>query len=116
MRRGRGTYGLVSSRRGRGSTSHRFRGRGGSARGRGARVNQASAPATVGQTDRRDDGTQLEARFEEVQMRDEIDEKLGFSRFTEGPRRDGWLINMHPVGNLYRLVSTHTVLIVYNMG
>jgi DNA polymerase epsilon subunit 1 len=48
---------------------------------------------------REDDGTQLAERFERVTLSDEIDEKLGFSRVQEGEKRQGWLINMHPVGN-----------------
>ncbi|KAJ3077572.1 hypothetical protein HK102_005139, partial [Quaeritorhiza haematococci] len=35
-------------------------------------------------------------RFEEVQKRDELDEKMGFYRFTDGDDKMGWLINMHP--------------------
>ena len=27
---------------------------------------------------------------------DEVDEKLGFPRIQEGPRKEGWLVNMHP--------------------
>lgn len=30
-------------------------------------------------------------------MYDDIDEKLGFSRIQEGPKKEGWLVNMHPV-------------------
>jgi DNA polymerase epsilon subunit 1 len=30
-------------------------------------------------------------------LNDEIDEKMGFSRVQEGPKREGWLINMRPV-------------------
>jgi DNA polymerase epsilon subunit 1 len=102
MAHGRGTFGLVSSRGARGSNFRGgYRGRGGSSRGgrgrgRGGVVGSSSAPST----NRADDGTQLEARFEEVQLRDEVDEKLGFARFTEGPRRIGWLVNMHPVSRL----------------
>ena len=46
---------------------------------------------------REEDGTQLAERFEQVALNDEVDEKLGFGRVSEGPRREGWLINMHPV-------------------
>ena len=42
-----------------------------------------------------------EMRFEEVRKRDEIDARMGFPRYTEGPARLGWLVNMqevrHPV-------------------
>ncbi|KAG8992881.1 DNA polymerase epsilon catalytic subunit, partial [Tulasnella sp. 427] len=46
--------------------------------------------------ERADDATQSEDRFEDVRLRDEIDEKVGFARFSEGPSREGWLVNMHP--------------------
>lgn len=39
----------------------------------------------------------MEDRFEEVRIRDEVDEKLGFVKYMEGPKRVGWLVNMHPV-------------------
>ncbi|KAG8905443.1 DNA polymerase epsilon catalytic subunit [Tulasnella sp. 403] len=39
---------------------------------------------------------QADARFEDVKLCDEIDEKLGFARYSDGPSREGWLVNMHP--------------------
>ncbi|GMK56709.1 hypothetical protein CspeluHIS016_0305490 [Cutaneotrichosporon spelunceum] len=64
-------------------------GRGG-AHGRGG-----DRPAPV----RQDDGTALLERFEEVQIADEIDDKLGFWRFESnlaaGESKDGWMVNMH---------------------
>ncbi|KND02716.1 DNA polymerase epsilon catalytic subunit [Spizellomyces punctatus DAOM BR117] len=38
----------------------------------------------------------LDFRKEEVRVRDEMDEKMGFYRYTEGPERLGWMVNMHP--------------------
>jgi len=98
MARGRGTFGLTSARRGRGS----FRGnrgnfsfRGGRGRGRGGSSGTGpSAPQ------RDDEGTQLEERFEKVRVNDEVDEKLGFARIQEGSQKEAWLINMHPVSKL----------------
>jgi DNA polymerase epsilon subunit 1 len=98
MARGRGTFGLTSARRGRGS----FRGyrgnssfRGGRGRGRGGGPGD-SAPQ------RDDEGTQLEERFEKVRINDEVDEKLGFVRIQEGGKKEAWLVNMHPVsGNCF---------------
>jgi hypothetical protein len=97
MARGRGTFGLSSSRgRGRGSFRSGYRGggswRGG--RGRGSKTAGDSAPQ------REDDGTQLAEKFEQVRLSDEIDDKLGFSRIQEGSRREGWLVNMHPVSTV----------------
>ncbi|KAH8548277.1 hypothetical protein BGW37DRAFT_507320 [Umbelopsis sp. PMI_123] len=37
----------------------------------------------------------LDQRFEDVKIRDEIDARLGFERYQEGPEKLGWLINMH---------------------
>ena len=91
----RGTFGLVSSRGRRGGNSVHFRGRG---RGRGRGGASGSGKNDGGATlERADDGTREEDKFEEVRLRDEIDEKLGFSRFSEGLPREGWLVNMHPV-------------------
>lgn len=93
--RGNYTYRGSSSFRGGGSSSRggSYRGgsssyRGGRGRGRGG---GAPGPA------RDDEGTQMAERFERVALEDEIDEKMGFARVSEGPRREGWLINMHPV-------------------
>jgi hypothetical protein len=39
----------------------------------------------------------LDQRFEDIKIRDEIDTRLGFERYQEGPEKLGWLINMHAV-------------------
>ena len=85
-------------RRGRGGSRFGTRGsthfRGGRGRGRG----RGGAHANDGPGPKRDDeGTQLEERFEQVRVQDEVDEKLGFTRISEGPMKEGWLVNMHPV-------------------
>ncbi|KAF8586771.1 DUF1744-domain-containing protein [Ramaria rubella] len=86
-------FGLSSRRAGGGGgfrggwRGSRGRGRG---RGRGGSASGQPAPA------RGDDGTQIEERFENVKVNDEVDEKLGFGRVNEGPRQEGWLVNMHP--------------------
>lgn len=94
MGRGRGTFGLTPRTRGRGPSRGARGGswRGGRGRGRGA-AKTPGDPAPV----REDDGTQLTERFERVSLNDEIDEKLGFAKVQEGERKEGWLINMHPV-------------------
>ena len=76
----------------RGSSSYRgsYRGRG---RGGSSNTGGASGPAPA----RDDEGTALAERFERTALEDEIDEKMGFARVSEGARREGWLINMHPV-------------------
>ncbi|KAH9829904.1 uncharacterized protein C8Q71DRAFT_789146 [Rhodofomes roseus] len=94
----RGSFGGARGR-GRGSRfgtrgSSHYRGGRGRGRGRG----RGGAPADA-QPQREEDGTQLAERFEQVELNDEVDEKLGFARVLEGSRREGWLINMHPVSS-----------------
>lgn len=97
MARGQTTFGLTSGRGrgGRGNFRAGFRGgsswRGGRGRGRGGARQGDAAPV------REDDGTQLAERFEKVAQADDIDEKLGFSKLDQGTRKEGWLVNMHPV-------------------
>lgn len=53
---------------------------------------------------------QLNRKFDEIMLRDQIDEKLGFARYTEGAERLGWLANLHEVGarmGARRLISSH---------
>ena len=96
MARGSGTFGIPTFSRGRGRGGSRggyrgsFRGFRGRGRGGGTARN---GPAPV----RADDATQLEDKFDNVRQRDEIDEKLGFRRVSDGPKLEGWMVNMHPV-------------------
>jgi DNA polymerase epsilon subunit 1 len=105
---GRGTFGLVSSRA-RGGRGGSFRGgssRGGSSRGntsfrgrgrgRGG-TSGSNAPRDGPAPVRDEDGTALEERFEQIRVSDGVDAKLGFERIQEGPPKEGWLVNMHPV-------------------
>lgn len=100
MARGRGTFGLSSARGrgGRGSFRSGYRG-GSSWRGRGRGRGGATGGGDAGPK-REDDGTQLAEKFERAALNDEIDEKLGFARVQEGVKKEGWLINMHPVSGL----------------
>jgi DNA polymerase epsilon subunit 1 len=109
-RGGRGTFGLTS--RGRRGSYNNFRGgfrRRGSARGRGGRGGGPSK-ADDKEVERGDDGTQAEERFERAKLEDEVDEKMGFQKFTEGPKREAWLVNMHPVSFL--LLSSHEAFVL----
>lgn len=76
-----------------------FRGsRGGSSfRGRGRGRGSSSAVKSNATPKQDDEGTRLAERFEQVELYDGIDDKLGFSRIQEGPKKEGWLVNMHPV-------------------
>ncbi|KAF8273527.1 DUF1744-domain-containing protein [Lactarius quietus] len=85
MARGFNTRSRGSFRGFRGHSSFRARGRGGS---HGAKTDTAPKQD--------DEGTRLAERFEQVQVYDDIDSKLGFSRIQEGPKKEGWLVNMHP--------------------
>ena len=88
---------------GRGFTSRgsgfrgNFRGRSNGFRGRarGGHTGKGLGP-TPAQA-REDEASKAEEKFEQARIENEIDEKLGFARFTEGPKREGWLVNMHPV-------------------
>ena len=104
MARGRSTRGYTTRGQGRRGSFGGYRRppwRGGRGRGRGGRVQEDTGPV------RENDGTQLSERFERVTLGDEVDEKLGFTRVQEGERREGWLINMHPV-RLLPIISTTT--------
>ena len=86
MARGFNTRSRGSFRGFRGGNSFRGRGRGGS---HGAKTDAAPKQD--------DEGTRLAERFEQVKVYDDIDSKLGFSRIQEGTKKEGWLVNMHPV-------------------
>jgi DNA polymerase epsilon subunit 1 len=64
-------------------------------RGRGRGGSSAARSDAIPKQD--DDGTRLAERFEQIELYDDIDDKLGFSRTQEGPKKEGWLVNMHPV-------------------
>ncbi|KAI5118298.1 hypothetical protein M0805_003817 [Coniferiporia weirii] len=97
MSRRGGAFGLTASRRARGGFRGGYRGgnsyRGG--RGRGGRGG-SSSNAIVSVPTKDEEGTQLAERFERVRLNDEVDEKLGFAGVQEGPRKEGWLVNMRP--------------------
>lgn len=101
MSRGGRGRGYSSFKRSSGHYRGNYRGgysnyRGGRGRGRGGGPTNSAPPP-----DRGDDGTRQEERFEEIQVRNDVDAKLGFIKLEEGPKKEGWLINMHPVSPLY---------------
>lgn len=87
--------GRGGSRGFRGNSNTSYRGGRGRGRGRGGGGGPSDA-----QPLRDEEGNQLTERFEQVKTNDEVDEKLGFARVQEGPLREGWLINMHPVSTV----------------
>lgn len=90
----------------RGSTN--YRGRSGSSRGGGGggggnfssggrfRRTKTITASSLLATDGTNSG---EEKFEAIRLANEIDEKMGFARFESGPRKVGWLINMHSVSS-----------------
>ncbi|KAF9586291.1 DNA polymerase epsilon catalytic subunit [Lunasporangiospora selenospora] len=92
------TFGLMPSStqgsgRGRGSRRGRtpYRSASSVSHATTAAAQTASGPYVV----TGDEGTHIEQRFEDIALQDEIDEKLGFFKFQEGPEKLGWLINQH---------------------
>ncbi|KAI9441331.1 hypothetical protein H4582DRAFT_2206338 [Lactarius indigo] len=79
MARGSNTRSRASFRGFRGNSSFRGRGRG---RGGSQGARTDAAPSQD------DEGTRLAERFEQVQVYDDIDGKLGFSRIQEGPKKE----------------------------
>jgi DNA polymerase epsilon subunit 1 len=89
MARGSNTRARASFRGFRGNGS--FRGLRGRGRGNSSTARTDATPKQI------DEGTRLAERFEQVQLCDDIDEKLGFTRIQEGSKKEAWLVNMHPV-------------------
>ncbi|KAI9141033.1 DNA polymerase-like protein epsilon [Paraphysoderma sedebokerense] len=94
MTKGR-TFGLVP---GRGRGNGNWRGRGGRRVAGGSNFKGSKLPVlpNLDADGKEIQAGDLEARFEEIKKRDEIDEQLGFSRYQEGPTKIGWMVNMHP--------------------
>ncbi|KAF9436997.1 DNA polymerase epsilon catalytic subunit [Entomortierella beljakovae] len=99
------TFGLMPSSNRGGAGMKGRGGRGGGGGGGGGRAYRSPASQS-GQTVSAgtsatstavagDEGTYVEQRFEDASLQDEIDERLGFFRFQEGPDKLGWLINQH---------------------
>jgi DNA polymerase epsilon subunit 1 len=74
--------------------SFRGRGRLGSTRANKSRTNSVPTQNLNAEP------SNLDQRFEDIKIRDEIDARLGFDRYQEGPEKLGWLINMHSVSLL----------------
>ena len=65
----------------------------------GAKRNGSNQPAS-------DRFTSTDTRLEDLRARDEMDERMGFYRFTEGEDKVGWMVNIHPVGARFSLVGS----------
>jgi DNA polymerase epsilon subunit 1 len=71
----------------------RGRGRGGGGNGR-SEWKSRTKTVTSG-TLLSTEATSVEEKFERVRLGNQIDEMMGFPRYESGPRKEGWLINMH---------------------
>ncbi|ORX60308.1 hypothetical protein DM01DRAFT_1300034 [Hesseltinella vesiculosa] len=81
----RAEFGVSSSR------FNKFGNRGGGAARPGStHANKYGLPTRTS-----DAPTNLDQRFEDIRILDEIDTRFGFDRYEEGPERLGWLMNMH---------------------
>lgn len=49
------------------------------------------------------EGTREDDKLDDARVWDELDERLGFPKFVEGDRRQGWLVNMKEVRPLVLL-------------
>lgn len=91
------TLGLVPQR-GRGKGRY-------SSNGRGGKPYRSSHQSSSNITN--DGPTNNDDKFDEVKRQDELDEKMGFWRYREGPSKLGWLINMHPVSHFLPATDAH---------
>lgn len=68
-------------------------------RGRNMRSYKSSTKPSISGIDNSnfEGATAISKRFQEVGVTDELDEKLGFPRYEAGPKKIGWLVNMHSV-------------------
>ncbi|KAG0052419.1 DNA polymerase epsilon catalytic subunit [Gryganskiella cystojenkinii] len=91
------TFGLMPSSN-RGGGNNRGRGGGGGRGGfqkRGGKPYRAPGEQAAAFVATGDEGTHVEQRFDDAAMQDEIDRKMGFVKYQEGPEKLGWLINQH---------------------
>lgn len=84
----------VSSSRGNGGRGMRGRG--------GLKLGSTRATTSFQQFGLPTGGSKIEAsnvdqRFEDVRILDNLEIPFGFERYQEGPERLGWLLNMHEV-------------------
>ncbi|KAF8541905.1 DNA polymerase family B [Trichophaea hybrida] len=73
----------------------RFVKRGGRSGGRGGFERKYKTTTVTSGTLLSTEGTSTEEKFERMRLGNEIDELMGFPRYESGPRKVGWLINMH---------------------
>ena len=92
---------IGGGRGGRGRGAARGRGgRGGSGSNHSASGNKLSTmslqqPSPDNESQQQDVNDLL--KFEEIKVQDELDSLMGFYRYTEGPPKLGWMVNMAPV-------------------
>lgn len=97
VRRGRGGYGSGRGRGGGSGPGRSWQPGAGSANAGGRHdADDLIAENNNGNGD--DFGETAALQADELRQIDAMDAKMGFERFTDGPDRLGWLVNMHPVG------------------
>jgi DNA polymerase epsilon subunit 1 len=75
---------------------------GGGKRGRVAKLGSTRATTSFQQYGLptgggKNDASNVDQRFEDVRVLDNLEIPFGFERYQEGPERLGWLLNMHEV-------------------
>lgn len=65
--------------------------------GRSMRGYKSSSKPSISGVGLSVEATSASQRFDHVGVTDELDEKLGFPRYEAGPKKVGWLVNMHSV-------------------
>lgn len=88
----------MSSRRG-GSTSFKHSFRGGHT-GRGGGRFESKPKSVAAGSLLSTDITNNNEKFEAARLSNSIDELMGFQRYEAGPKKVGWLVNMHTVCGL----------------
>lgn len=69
----------------------------GMSRGRSMRSYKSSTKPSISGIDISYEGTAVSENFLQVAKTDELDAQLGFPRYEAGPKKIGWLVNMHSV-------------------
>lgn len=64
---------------------------------KGKSQNFQASKTNVNETQLAIEATAASRRFEQAQNVDHLDSIMGFDRFEQGPKKIGWLVNMHPV-------------------
>lgn len=70
-------------------------------------VKNVSSKSTLPNSLQTKDAVSINKSFEDVAKIDQIDVNLGFPRYEGGPKKVGWLVNMHSVSSVNSVVSIY---------